>query len=265
MRSQKLIILLFLLNTFNAFSQTSIPSELMNKPRTDDFYKLKENNAESIVASETNYLRNETYINKWIFNYSADTIIRGKLLKNEELKSVFEYVLDYDKRIIDMRVNFFSPNVKNDKQHIRYKFTDRAKILIFLDDQSEIKSKIIVDMDSLQSPIRITSVNSNNEIQSKETADYNYRTNTYNYKVYNYYNEIVLNKTEYYNKNFVIEKNNFDDITKMFWPLSSNKVIITFEYKYDKKGNWIKRIKKNFSNNSVNIATVVKRNIKYKD
>lgn len=265
MKSLKLIILSLILNGFNTFSQTSIPSELMNKPRTNDLYKVKENNIESVVASETNYLKNETYINKWIFNYSADTIIRGKLFKNEELKSVFEYVLGDNKKIIDMKINFFNPHVKNDKQHIKYEFIDSVKVLNFLDDNSRIKSKIIIDLDSLQSPTKIISVNSNNEIQSKETADYNYITNTYNYKVYNYYDEIVLNKTEYYNKNFIIEKNDFGDITKMFWPLSSNKVVITFDYTYDKKGNWIKRIEKNFSNNSKNISTVVKRDIKYKD
>lgn len=247
------------------FSQASIPSELMNKPRTHDFSKVKENNIESVVASETNYLKNETYINKWTFNYSTDTIIRGKLFKNEELKSAFEYVLDDHNRIVDMRVNFFSPHVKNDKQHIKYEYTDRVKILNFLDNNLKIKSKIFIHMDSLQSPTKIIFVSSNNEIQSKETAHYNYETNTYDYKVYNYFNELVLNKTEFYNKNFIIEKNDFGDITKMFWPLSPNKVIITFEYKYDKKGNWIKRTEKNFSDNNKNISTVVKRHIKYKD
>ena len=265
MRSQKLIILFYFLNVISIFSQTSIPSELMNKPRTDDLYKVKEKNAERVIASETNYLKNETYVNKWIFNYSADTIIRGKLFKNDELKSVFEYVLDEDKRIIETKVNFFSAYVKNDKQHIKYEITDHAKVLNFLDDNSTIKAKMIIDMDSLQSPISITSFNSNNKIQSKETAEYNYKTNTYNYKVFNFNNDIVLNKTEYYNPKFIIEKNEFGDITRMFWPLSSNKVIITFEYKYDKKGNWIKRTEKNFSNNSESISTVVKREIKYKE
>lgn len=265
MRNQKLTILFFILKISSIFSQTSIPSELMNKPRTDDLYKVKEKNIERVIAYETNYLKNETYVNKWIFNYSSDTIIRGKLLKNEELKSVFEYVLNDEKRIIEMKVNFFSQYVKNDKQHIKYEVTDHVKILNFLDNNSVIKAKMIVDMDSLQSPVRITSINSNNEIQSKETADYNYKTNTYNYKVYNYNNEIVLNKTEYYNPKFIIEKNEFGDITRMFWPLSSNKAIITFEYKYDKNGNWIKRIKKNFSNNTESISTVVKREIKYKE
>lgn len=265
MRSQKLTILFYFLNVISIFSQTSIPSELMNKPRTDDLYKVKEKNTERVIASETNYLKNETYVNKWIFNYSTDTIIRGKLFKNEELKSIFEYLLDKDKRIVESKVNFFSPYVKNDKQHIKYEITDRVKVLNFLDDNSTIKAKMIVDMDSLQSPVRIISFNSNNEIQSKETADYNYKTNTYVYKVYNYNNEIVLNKTEFYNPKFIIEKNEFGDITRMFWPLSSNKVIITFEYKYDKKGNWIKRIEKNFGNNSESISTVVKREIKYKE
>lgn len=265
MRNQKFIILFFFLNILSVFSQTSIPSELMNKPRTDDLFKVKEKNIERVIATETNYLKSETYINKWIFNYSTDSIIRGKLYKNEDLKSVFEYILDENKRIIDMKVNFFSPFTKNDKQHIKYEITNDFKVLNFLDENFTIKSKMIVELDSLQSPIKITSVNSNNEFQSQETAVYNYKTNTYNYKVYNFNNEIVLNKTEYYNSNFIIEKNEFGDITKMFWPLSSNKTIINFEYKYDKKGNWIKRIKKNFSNNNESITAIVKRDIKYKD
>lgn len=265
MKKYKFLLFFFLTNSWLIFSQTSIPSELMNKPRTGDLYKVKDKNIESVVVSETNYLKNESYINKWIFNYSADTIIRGKLFKNEELKSNFEYVLDDNKRIIEMKSIFFSQYVKNDKQHVKYDITDNIKVLNFLDDNLKIKSKMVVEMDSLHSPIKITSVNFNNEIQAIETANYNYKSNTYNYKIYNSNNEIVLNKTEYYNKDFIIEKNEFGDITKMFWPLSSNKVIITFEYKYDKKGNWIKRVEKNFSNNSESISTVAKRNINYKD
>ncbi|MFH6988122.1 hypothetical protein ACHRVW_10280 [Flavobacterium collinsii] len=255
----------FLLNALNAFSQTSIPSELINKPNTDDLYKVKEGDIESLEVFETNYLKNESYINKWVFNYLADTIVRGRLFKNEELKSVFEYNLDHEKNIIETKVNFFSPYVKNDKLHIQYKFTDNVKTLIFLDSNSQIKSRMKVEMDSLKSPIKITSINSNNEIESQETADYNYETNSYNYKVYNYKNEIVLNKTEVYNRDFILEKNDFGDITKMIWPLSSNKTIITFEYKYDKKGNWIKRTERNFENNQESISSIIKRNIKYKD
>lgn len=54
-----------------------------------------------------------------------------------------------------------------------------------------------------------------------------------------------LDNLEYFNPNYLIQENEFGDITEMYWPTAkkgSNAVHI-IEYKYDKKGNWI-RIKK---------------------
>jgi hypothetical protein len=264
MRNQKLILIFFLLNTFLVFSQTSIPSELMNKPRTEELYKTNDNNVKNITVSETNFLKNETYTNKWIYNYSNDSIINGRLFKDEELKSIFEYIIDKNKEIIESKVVFYHKSIKNDRLHIKYKITDSLKILTFIGDNLNIVSKMIVEMDSLKSPTKITSVR-NEEIQAIETADYNYRLNTYNYKVYNYSNEIVLNKLEYYNYNFIIDKNDLGDIVKMIWPLSKNKSITIFEYKYDKKDNWVKRTKKIIENDKEITTTIVKRNIMYKN
>lgn len=70
----------------------------MNKPRTEEFYKVRDNNIENLTVTETNYLKDETYTNKWVYNYSNDTIINGKLFKDEELKSIFEYSINKDKK-----------------------------------------------------------------------------------------------------------------------------------------------------------------------
>jgi hypothetical protein len=264
MRNQKLTFIFLLLNTFLVLSQTSIPSELMNKPRTEELYRTNDSNVKNMTVSETNFLKNETYTNKWIYNYSNDSIINGRLFKNEELKSIFEYIIDDNKEIIESKVVFYHNSLKNDRLHIKYKITDSSKTLTFINDNLNIVSKMIVEIDSLKSPTKITSVR-NGEIQAIETADYNYKLNTYNYKVYNYSNEIVLNKLEYYNYNFIIDKNDFGDIVKMIWPLSKNKSITIFEYKYDKNNNWIKRIKKIIENDKEITTTIVKRNIIYKN
>ncbi|OOV25040.1 hypothetical protein BXU11_15940 [Flavobacterium sp. LM5] len=264
MRNQKLTFIFLLLNTFLVLSQTSIPSELMNKPRTEELYRTNDSNVKNMTVSETNFLKNETYTNKWIYNYSNDSIINGRLFKNEELKSIFEYIIDDNKEIIESKVVFYHNSLINDILHIKYKITDSSKTLTFINDNLNIVSKMIVEIDSLKSPTKITSVR-NGEIQAIETADYNYKSNTYNYKVYNYSNEIVLNKLEYYNYNFIIDKNDFGDIVKMIWPLSKNKSITIFEYKYDKNNNWIKRIKKIIENDKEITTTIVKRNIIYKN
>ncbi|MFD1605170.1 hypothetical protein ACFSJW_01105 [Flavobacterium artemisiae] len=236
----------------------------MNKPDTDDFYKTKENNINNIIVNETNYLKSETYINKWIFTYNSDTIVSGKLFKNDELKSIFEYYLDKEKNIKEQKVSFYNKSVRNDFSHIKFEKDKNLKLLYLLDINSKLRTKIIVEEDSLHSPIKITNLSSDNEIQSKETADYNYIANTYVYKVYNYLGEIILEKSESYNPNFIIERNEFNDITKMFWPLSKNKVVIIFEYKYDKQGNWIKRTKKRVIDNKKEISSYTTRDIKYK-
>ncbi len=252
----------FLLNTFLVFSQTSIPSELMNKPRTEELYKTNDNNVKNIIVNETNFLKNETYTNKWIYNYSNDSIINGRLYKDDELKSIFEYIVDKNKEIKESKVNFYNKSIANDKLHIKYDRTDSFKTLTFLDDKLSAVSKMIVEMDSLKSPIKITSVK-NGEIGAIETAEYDYKSNTYNYKVYNYLNELVLNKLEYYNYPFIIDINENGDIVKMIGPLSKNKSIIIFEYKYDKKNNWIKRTKKFIENDNESTISIVKRNIVY--
>jgi|GEM_PF-3473765 len=264
MRNQKITLLFFLLNTFLVFSQTSIPSELMNKPRTEELYKTNSNNVKNMIVSEINFLTNETYTNKWVYNYTNDSIINGRLFKDEELKSMFEYVINKNKKIIASKVVFYHKSIKNDRLHVKYNITDSLKTLTFLDENLNVVSKMIVEMDSLQSPTRITSLK-NGEIQAVETADYNYKLNTYNYKVYNYSKEMVLDKLEYYNYNFILEKNDFGDIVKMIWPLSKNKSIILFEYKYDKNNNWIKRTKKRIENNKEITASIVKRDITYKN
>ncbi|MFN4027712.1 MAG: hypothetical protein ACK4IZ_09720 [Flavobacterium sp.] len=264
MRNQKITLLFFLLNTFLVFSQTSIPSELMNKPRTEELYKTNSNNVKNMIVSEINFLTNETYTNKWIYNYTNDSIINGRLFKDEELKSMFEYVINKNKKIIASKVVFYHKSIKNDRLHVKYNITDSLKTLTFLDENLNVVSKMIVEMDSLQSPTRITSLK-NGEIQAVETADYNYKLNTYNYKVYNYSKEMVLDKLEYYNYNFILEKNDFGDIVKMIWPLSKNKSIILFEYKYDKNNNWIKRTKKRIENNQEITTSIVKRDITYKN
>jgi len=263
MRDLRLLLIIFLLNTLHVFSQTSIPSELMNKPRTEELYKVRDNNVENITVTETNFSKDETYTNKWLYNYTNDSIIIGKLFSDNKLKSIFEYSINEDKKIIESKVVFYHELGINEKKHIKFVLNDSLKILNFLDEELNIKWRMIVELDSLKSPINITTVK-NHEIEAKETAEYNYKLNTYNYKVYNKYNKLVLDKIEYYNYNFIIEKNEFGDIVKMIWPLSPNKTIITYEYKYDKENNWVKRIKKILDGDKEIKSTVVKRSIKYK-
>lgn len=264
MKTLKLILIIFFSNTLQVFSQTSIASELMNKTNTEEFYIVRDNNIKNLIVTETNYLKDKTYTDKWIYNYSNDSIINGKLFKDEELKSIFEYTINNDKKIIESKVVFHHNLGINERLHIKFVLNDSLKILNFLDDNLRIQWKMIVEMDSLKSPICITSIR-NNEIEAKETAEYNYKLNTYKYRVFNNYNKIVLDKIEYYNHDFIIDKNEFGDIVKMIWPTSKNKSITTFEYKYDKKNNWIKRTKKIVENDKEITTTIVKRDIIYKN
>ena len=138
MKNLELILIIFFLNTLQVFSQTSIPSELMNKPRTEEFYKVQDNNIENLTVTETNYLKDETYTNKWVYNYSNDSIINGKLFKDEELKSIFEYSINKDKKIIESKVFFYHKLGINERLHIKYVLNDSLKILNFLDDKLDV-------------------------------------------------------------------------------------------------------------------------------
>ncbi|SEP55235.1 hypothetical protein [Flavobacterium urocaniciphilum] len=262
MKNLILTLTVFFLNTPLVFSQTSIPSELMNKPRTEELYKVNDTKIDKLTVTETNYLEDVTYTNKWVYNYSNDSIIKGNYYKDDELKSNFEYLINKDNKIIESKVLFYDDLGINEKLHIKYIVNDSLKILILLDENLNIERKMIVEMDSLKSPIKITSIK-NEKIEAVETAEYNYKSNTYKYKVYNSFNKLVLNKIDFFNYDFIIEKNEFGDILKMITPISQNKSITTFEYKYDKNKNWIKRITKTIINNEEVTTSVVRRNITY--
>ncbi|OYQ47459.1 hypothetical protein [Flavobacterium aurantiibacter] len=235
----------------------------MNKPRMDEFYKVRENNVESLTVTETNFLEDETYTNKWVYFYSKDSIINGKLFKDEELKSTFKYTINKNRELTESQVLFYHKQKVNDRLHVKYILSDSVMILKLLDEKLEVYRRMIVEMDSLKSPIKITSLN-NDEIEAEETAEYNYNLNTFKYKVYNRYNKLVLDKIEHYNHNFIIGKNELGDVVEMIWPLSRDKSVIRFDYKYDQKNNWIKRVKKIIKNNKEVITTIVRRSIKYK-
>lgn len=261
---KNIIILLFVLNQFS-FSQTSIPSELMNKESFNKFYETKENNVSSMIVNDMEYSKTEIFSNRWTYNYSKDSIILGKLESRDILKSTFEYKLSKNKKIIESKVYFYNNLLKNDFLHIKTIYSDTSKTLLFLDKNIYTISKMVVKLDSLKSPVSIITYNAENEIIAKETAKYNYSLDIYSYNVYNSYDEIVLSTTESYNHDYTLKKNEYNDIIEMIWPTSKDKAIILFHYKYDKNGNWINRERKGIENNKEVLYSKTTRKIRYKD
>jgi len=62
------------------------------------------------------------------------------------------------------------------------------------------------------------------------------------------------------------ERNEYGDLTRVLWVTANpyNKVFHVFEYKYDKKGNWVKRKRFIEKNGRKKLSTEVVRKIKYR-
>lgn len=232
-----------------------------------DYYILKYGKASEIRVTVVNNPNDDKYVDKWEYEFKDDNLVRGILYRDSELLSRTEFELDSLNRKISLKENFKHKALGWKRTDSRTLYTENKKELQFLNSTGDIQYKMIVEYDSVHFPIKITSYNSQGEFDALSTASYDYDSNTYRYKVYKNDMSVVLDQPKHFILNYILQKNEFGDVTEMYW-ITSNKeanVRHVIEYKYDKKGNWIRKKRRLITPDRKKVLSVISRKIKYKD
>jgi len=257
-------LIIFLLSKNNSIGQ-SIPSYWMNVHNLENYFATKNGEVEKIILNTTEYYSSgKSYKSKWIYEFYEPQKCRGKFYKEGELKTHFSYELDRLNQLIKISKKSKVPLLGWEKMIIEYEYdgTRRIKEKHFKNKNELIRSaEYQYDLDSLN---YLTKLSINN---GYEIATYNYQNHSYVYRVYDGRSELVLEKTSFANmQNDQKIVNEHGDITRVIWPTSNpkNKVYHVMKYKYDKYGNWIKRIRYIEKNGKREVTSRIKRKIKYR-
>ena len=265
--TMKYFILLFIL-CLNGNAQTSIQNELAAGKGFVDHYSLKNGQARKMVVKViTNPDDDDKIIGKWIYKFPSTNVITGKLYRNGALISTVELELDANKRTVFKNLNFKDENVGWERTISNIEYGEKSKEFQILNKEGEIESIMHVEFDSLKSPTKITTLDMHGKFKALATADYDYRNGTFNYKVFKKDMSIEMDRVEYYNLNYILKRNEFGDITEMFWPIAFAKKDVTIkhkiEYDYDKKGNWTKITRILVTPETEKVLSIIKRKINY--
>jgi len=247
----------------------SIPSFWIGRCGLDDYYTTKDGEIDRITVDKTGYYSSgKTYNNKYIYNFSGNNKIHGVLYENGELKRRFMYELDSlnhkIKKIQDIKVPIFG------WQREIYVFeysNDDILIEKHYDKNNSLIRYVKYDYDSFHSPTKLSISNAIGKLISAETACYDYDNCSYTYKVFNENGDKQLQKIEYCNIDTTTNQRNiYGDLIKVLNPRSQpdRNIFYTLDYKYDKKGNWIKRKRFSVIDNKKKRYSIIKRKIKYR-
>lgn len=247
----------------NDIQSQSVPSFWMNIYSFDDYHDTRKENVEKIIVKRTGYYSSgKSYKEKWEYNFREKNKCDGKLFKDGELNSYFSYEYDSLNQKIKSITKSKIPSLGWEKQTIEYKYIDGRRLFEkHFDGEYNLVRNAVFEYDSLKYLIKL-SVN-----DTYETADYNYKTDSYVYKVFNQRGELVLEKENFAHLNRGQEiRNEFGDLIQVIWPTANpiNNVYHIMEYKYDKKGNWIKRKRYIVENGKSRVKSKITRKIKYK-
>lgn len=260
----KFYLTMLFLYTLNTFGQTSIYTELVSNILPKE-YLIKGGKPSKIIVTVQNNPSGDSYVDKWIYEFETSKKVIGKLYRDGNLSTTSRFTLDSIGRRISISKNLKHKSLGWKKTNTNYVFTHNSKELLFLNLEGDVKYRMLVQYDSLKSPVRITSFNSQNKFDGVSTAKYDYISGTFRYRVYRADRSIVVDKEEFYNHEYLIERNDNDDITEMYWPTArkGSGVVHKFNYKYDKLGNWIRMKKTLVAPGDKRVLSVTKRKITY--
>jgi hypothetical protein len=249
-------------------AQTSVYTEISSRARPSDHYLLKHGKARIVtVTIVNNPKKDDKYVDQWKYEFKENNRILATLNRNSELLARKEFELDSLGRRISMKENFKHKALGWQRKDSKIIYSDHKKEIQFLNEQREKQYTMIVEYDSVKSPIRITSFNSQNEFDGLSTADYDYENNRFVYKIYKADMSIVLNQPRSFILNYVLQRNEFNDIIEMYWPTSEKSANVrhVIEYKYDKKGNWIRQKRTLIMPGRTKVLSIITRKIKYEN
>lgn len=246
----------------------SIPSFWMNIYGLDDYFETKNEEINKITVDKIGYYSSgETYKEKWIYSYISPGRIQGEKYEDNVLKMRFQYELDSLNRIIKEVTVSNIPLMGWNKEIIVFEYAGNKVMFEKHYNENNLISTVKYDYNNLNNPTKLSFYNSTGQLNSYETADYNYNESTYLYKVFNANNVMSLQEINFCNivaaKNL---KNEHGDFVQVVVPTASpdKNVYHSFEYEYDKQGNWIKRKQFVLENKEKSKHSIINRKIEYR-
>ncbi len=262
----KVVILLNLLIGFGSLAQESIPEELQAnflKP----IYSVKEKNVSKIVVSYNIFNSEIRHIFEFI---NGNHFFRRKFDDQKLVSKGYVYLDDHDRivtvdneKVINLSARKFSvePLPNEDRKYI---YTDSTKTILF-SDKGIVNSKTITWYNKKEMPTKLVYYKPLDTEATVSTADYDYNQNTYDYEVRTEAGMIIGETKPILRE---MKRDDQGNVTK-FGAISKRKdlpkVINTVKYKYDKYGNWTKRIITTTNNSKLIRRIEQKRKIVYKD
>ncbi len=240
----------------------------MNLYDLNDLYQVKASNVEQVIAEVKGfYSSGTTYNERWVFNYVNPKQIVGQLFKDSELTSNFEYFFDDSGKLTQTITSSRLPLVGWQSSVTQYKFEkDKLVEVRHLSKILQLLDYVRYEYDNNNHPVKLTFFDNLNQIISFETAEYDTYRKKYTYRIFDSDKKLISEDMEYFNLNKSKDLfNNNGDLILIQWPRSNpdKKVFHSFDYKYDIKGNWIKRKWLILEQKKKKRRSIVKRKIIY--
>ena len=246
----KIFFLFFITSIAYSQHQESEPtffSEISERITPKDYYNIKFGTPKEVIVHDSIFLINsEIWVNKNIYNFKSPKKIDIKRYKNDEFVADEKIELDFNNKVLNYIGNLKYEGEKWYVTKFKYRYENKKKIKEKINDSGETYLRYTVEYDSLKNPILFTNTiigtPNSNKLQS---IKYDYKKNSFILMDFNYEGQLNNEIKGFINSDYIISKNEFGDITKMYWILTDKKepYIHEIEYDYDKKGNWIKMVK----------------------
>ena len=247
---KKITIIIFLLSFCSINAQEQEPdfySEIYDKYASRNYYEVENGKPSLIEVNDTIfYGSSKKWIEHNIYTFHKPNEILVKKYRNDSLAKDVKYKLDSKSRIIK-----YEGNIKYSKgewyvTRLNFSYEPNKKITEKINRFGKIYMRYEVNYDSIKNPIFIKStIVGGPESSSFENINYDYKNGIFVRSEFNYDGKIRNEEEGFINVNYVIDRNKFNDITKMYWITSNkeDKIIYDIEYEYDDNGNWTKMIK----------------------
>lgn len=246
----KIIIIIFLSSFCSIKAQEQEPdfySEIYEKYLPRNNYVVKNGKLISIEVNDTILLRNsEKWIEHNIYTFEKPNEILVKKYRNDSLAKDEKYNLDSKSRIIK-----YEGNIKYSKgewyvTRLNFSYETNKKITEKINRFGQIYMRYEVNYDSLKNPTRIKSTIVGGPNSSRlENINYDYKNRIFVRSEFDFDGNIRNEEEGFINTDYIIDRNEYNDIIKMYWVISNkkDKIIYHIDYEYDDFGNWIKIIK----------------------
>lgn len=234
-----------------------------------DFYTVKNGHPSTIVFYDTiQRVNSEKWTERTNYTFKKNTEILVKKFKNDSLIKDEKYHLDSKGRIVKYVGDWKHRKGEWFNKKLKFSYEKNKKIIEQLNTLDQTTERCEVHYNRFKDPTRIETTIVGSDHFKLEDLKYDYINGTYIHLKTDSYGNPTHKESGVFNVDYVIEKNEFDDITKMYWITSNKKkkIIYHIDYEYDISGNWIKKITSRTENGvSKKIVSKAYRTITYKN